>query len=714
MILRNASLDKKKSFFQLLTINRKWISLMVVFVAFAYFPLLTIFTTLHAREIATHYEYSSVLLHKYVLNSVSAWIGFRSYAFIISGVLGFIIALQGFHYLTDSKMMDFYGSLPYKKSRVFRNVYANGIFLYIVPWTICTVISLCIAAGLKMANQALILDVIYGVIVNALVFLFVYSVTVLACVITGRTIIAAAISLLMLMVEPVMELILDSFTTVFFKTYYYSGVELVLKGLNPLMRYFVSLNKVRWNTWDMTFKDVHGNMEFLLFPLFLCLLFSFLATVLALICYNKRREESAGSAFAFPLVRSIAKPVVTIAACLSVTMFVNTSFSNRVSLSTTAISIISIIAVGVMSSIILEIILDMNVRAGKQHLMQMGVAILVSIAIYGIFRMDLIGYDSYLPKANQIESFALFSENNSSLSDYYTNDESLTYDMDADYWSIKNYFEQHLYLTDVDDLIQVVKASQKYMNDNPETYASNGYEFTVIYRLTSGKTVYRTIVVDPDMDKTYLDNIMGQDDYHECAYKYFSNDDVKSSDSVQLTFSNGEVSISALGQDFYENFVSNYRKDVVKYNYSLATSEKVVGCVDVTLTRGSGTSMVTTTASYEIYPSYQNTIQFLEDSGLYDSEFISSKYIKSIQVSDYESGDYYETSNPDKIDEIAQYLESSHAEFYFGNVDDSGTLDITVTTELVDENGNSSVEDGTLLIDGTKISPSDFIELFNE
>ena len=230
--------------------------------------------------------------------------------------------------------------------------------------------------------------------------------------------------------------------------------------------------------------------------------------------------------------------------------------------------------------------------------------------------------------------------------------------MDADYWSIKNYFEQHLYLTDVDDLIQVVKASQKYMNDNPETYASNGYEFTVIYRLTSGKTVYRTIVIDPDMDKTYLDNIMGQDDYHECAYKYFSNDDVKSSDSVQLTFSNGEVSVSALGQDFYENFVSNYRKDVVKYNYSLATSEKVVGCVDVTLTRGSGTSMVTTTASYEIYPSYQNTIQFLEDSGLYDSEFISSKYIKSIQVSDYESGDYYETSNPDKIDKIAQYLES--------------------------------------------------------
>ena len=130
------------------------------------------------------------------------------------------------------------------------------------------------------------------------------------------------------------------------------------------MRYFVCLNKVRWNTQDMTFKDVHGNMEFLLFPLFLCLLFSFLAAVLALICYNKRRGECR-QCLCISACEKYCKAGSDNCGVLKCHYVCQYIFFQSCFTVTTAISIINIIAVGVMSSIILEIILDMNVRAGK-------------------------------------------------------------------------------------------------------------------------------------------------------------------------------------------------------------------------------------------------------------------------------------------------------------------------------------------------------------
>jgi protein-S-isoprenylcysteine O-methyltransferase Ste14 len=112
-------------------------------------------------------------------------------------------------------------------------------------------------------------------------------------------------------------------------------------------------------------------MDLLIFPLVLCLVFSVLATVLALICNQKRREEMAGSAFAFPIVRSIAKPILTVVASLVVTVIISSLYSNTLSVYTTIISVIGIIIAGIIVSVLLEIIMEMNVHAGRQHLWQM-------------------------------------------------------------------------------------------------------------------------------------------------------------------------------------------------------------------------------------------------------------------------------------------------------------------------------------------------------
>ncbi len=719
MIFRNALLDKKKSFFQLILQNRKWVVLMVSLISIVYFPLATVVNILRITERVSVYGLQTEYAQYKILNAVSAWIGFRSYAVVISAALGFIIALQGFRYLTDSRMMDFMGSLPYKKSRVFRNVYMNGIVIYIVPWMIGAFLSLIIAALFKAANQAMLLDVIYGIIVNFMIFMFVYSVTVLACEMTGRTIIAAAVSVLMLAIEPVLEMIFDFYTALYFKTYYYSSIDLVRNGVNPLMRYANALYSVRWNDWAMTFKDVHGNMDLLIFPLVLCLVFSVLATVLALVCNQKRREEMAGSAFAFPIVRSIAKPILTVVASLAVTVIISSLYSNTLSVYTTIISVIGIIIAGIIVSVLLEIIMEMNVHAGRQHLWQMGIAIVVSVAIYSVFRFDLMGYDSYIPEADEIESFAFFSEGNSSLSDYYVSSGDGVYDMNADYWSISNYYEEHMYLTDVEDLIPVVKQSQAYMNANPENYMQAGFDFTVIYRLKNGKTIYRTIVLDPDVDTALLDNIMGSDEYHESSYVFFSNDQIADANTVQLTFQNGFINRTEIGADLYEEFISNYRKDLVGYNYSLVTSEDVVGSMDVTLTLGNGSGVSTMTSSYEIYPSYTNTLGFLEEIGLYHENYISSEYIRSLSVSIYnETGyesDYYEITDDDRIDEIAPYLKSTYASLYYKMDQDADEyIEISVSADMTEEDGEKSYYDGVVELDLSKISYEDFLELVRE
>lgn len=424
----------------------------------------------------------------------------------------------------------------------------------------------------------------------------------------------------------------------------------------------------------------------------------------------------AGSAFAFPIVRSIAKPILTVVASLAVTVIISSLYSNTLSVYTTIISVIGIIIAGIMVSVLLEIIMEMNVHAGRQHLWQMGMAIVVSIAIYSVFRFDLMGYDSYIPEADEIESFAFFSEGNTSLSDYYVSSGDGVYDMNADYWTISNYYEEHMYLTDVEDLIPVVKQSQAYMNANPENYTQAGFDFTVIYRLKNGKTIYRTIVLDPDVDTALLDNIMGSDEYHESSYVFFSNDQIADANTVQLTFQNGFIDRTAIGADLYEEFISNYRKDLVGYNYSLVTSENVVGSVDVTLTLGNGSGVSTMTSSYEIYPTYTNTLGFLEEIGLYHENYISSEYIRSLSFSIYnETGyvsDYYEITDDDRIDEIAPYLKSTYASLYYKmDQDDSDYIEISVSADMTEEDGEKSYYDGVLELDLDKISYEDFLKL---
>jgi hypothetical protein len=80
----------------------------------------------------------------------------------------------------------------------------------------------------------------------------------------------------------------------------------------------------------------------------------------------------------------------------------------------------------------------------------------------------------------------------------------------------------------------------------------------------------------------------------------------------------------------------------------------------------------------------------------------------------YES-DYYEITDDDRIDEIAPYLKSTYASLYYKMDQDADEyIEISVSADMTEEDGEKSYYDGVVEPDLSKISYEDFLELVRE
>lgn len=73
--------------------------------------------------------------------------GYNSaFLIILIGILAFAVGISGFQFMHKKEKLDFYHGLALKRHQLFAISYLAGLFLFLIPYIVCTVLTILVGA----------------------------------------------------------------------------------------------------------------------------------------------------------------------------------------------------------------------------------------------------------------------------------------------------------------------------------------------------------------------------------------------------------------------------------------------------------------------------------------------------------------------------------------------------------------------------------------
>ena len=203
-------------------------------------------------------------------------------------------------------------------------------------------------------------------------------------------------------------------------------------------------------------------------------------SVLAWLLYQKRPSEAVGKALVYPITEPILKTyLMAVVSLLCGVLF--SEFGGSM------FFYFAVISFAILTHMTCEVILQHDFKAMGRKMSQCAVILVLILIVVGIFRFDLLHYDSYLPEPNQVMQVSL-----------EVSDADASGGVDAN-----SYYSQDAAVKQgVHDLLQVVIDQKQYMRSdffkNARTNTEYGDTTSVIvyYQLANGriqKRIYRGV-----------------------------------------------------------------------------------------------------------------------------------------------------------------------------------------------------------------------------
>lgn len=534
-------------------------------------------------------------------------LGFQESLFITVAISAVIIGHQGFAYLNDRRKVDMYHSVPVSKKRRFFVIYVNGIIIYLTAALFSLVIGTVVAAKQGAVTGSVLAVIGIAFVWNLIWFLVIYHTMILAVMLTGNNFVA----LCAFAVLSVYEYILYSCIS----TFKYNFFERVNDYYVPFGTKLSVLDDYTSHTYELKSMSKPQEMAQAALPyLGKWVILALVLFIAAYVCYNKRMSEAAGKAIAFRKIKPVIKILVVVEVSMIVGGIVRDAAYENDMLMLTGMIVGAVICCAVM-----EVIYEFDLKCILHHWISSCAAVLCVLAVFCIFKFDLLGYDSYVPDADQVES-VLFEPN----ADYgnYWNEE-------LEYVSRNSYLMEHMHITAVEDVLTLARKDQQ------ESYESmnDPRRVEVVYHLKSGRDVERTFWVDFDnpANEELLNHIIGSKEYREGMYQIVQDDAF--CDKVKtITYSNGCVS-NALPLEDAETLREAYLKDLEQMDFSLLRKNFACG----TITFGTPNYM---SIEYPVYDTYSNVISYLKERGVYYPVWLDAENIASIRVTNYHNEMY--------------------------------------------------------------------------
>lgn len=560
--------------------------------------------------------------------------------FVLIG-LAVIIGVQGFSYLYDRRKVDLYHSVPVDKNRRFVVVYVNGVIIYLTS-TLSSLLLGVIVAAIQVAVNSEVMAVIgLGFLWNLLFFMVAYHTVILAVMLTGNRFVTFCAAGMILCYESVAYMIIQNLKYSYFDTmseFYvtYKPKLSIIYDYDTNVRSFKHLEVIKVAKGLLPY---YGKWFILAIVLWAA----------AWWCYRKRPSEAAGKAIAFVKIEPFVKMAVAILLGVGLGMWVhNAAYGNEM------LTAASMAGGGLIVCAGMEVIYDFDIKSLFRHLVSSGITTLAIIFIFLVFKMDLFGYDDYIPSADEVDDIALNV-------DYY----GQFWDENFEYVDAAKFSEAHMHLQDVEPVLVLAgKSRQEDVKDMTDARYIN-----VLYRLKSGKRVGRRFWVDfdnPDNEEL-LNRIMGSRDFIGGTYQIMT--DQNSFEYVNaMTYSNGATNVALPAEDALK-LREAYVKDMEKFDFSLAINNRPCGRINIRFRLRNNWFGI----SLDVYDSFENTIAYLQSGEAY----------------------YPVELNPEDIEDIT--ITNFHNELY-ANVDYNGGIDPRVYSAVNAEAvwvADSAYEEGT-------------------
>ena len=583
--------------------------------------------------------------------------------------LAVLFALTGFGYIHSREKLDLYHSLPITRFRWFASGYVSGLLLFLVPYLICSGLTLAAGASMGILTPALTLRCAGAVVGGILAYLVIYSGCLLAVMLTGRTVIGLLASFVIIVLPFIMLTLFSSLQSAFFKSYYAADTPLPRKladYLSPLGTF-----------WELITQSSAGQWSFSL--LAAAVIMTALLTAASFLLYRIYPSEAAGNAIAFPFIAPVLKVIICIPASvftgLMIRMLMGLTDNNLVCL-------LSLLASVVVCAFI-EFIYTADLRLLLKNWRSSLISVIGVAVILCVFRFDLTGYDTYLPSKDRLEGISFYPE---SFSGYFSYP-------DADFP-----FEAELgYYVPDEDMELVYALAQSGIANLENGLTADQFTGLVSkipddslpvifrYRLSGGRTVLRQYTVDREKVSETLAQLMGNNEYRDELFPVF-HIDRDSVSAIELSDVYGQYEKLKLNKDQINMLLDAYEKDVMEVSADTLINESPIGELTVGLSSPGGIAEADvidpktaySSASHTIYvpmlylyPEYENTLKLLEEYGHPLRTEIDPADVESISLSlsreTLESGTY---------DDLLSAL-SSTAE----RTDYEDVSDITVTSE---------------------------------
>lgn len=556
---------------------------------------------------------------------------------LIMTVLSAIVCgIGGFAYLHSRSRIDMYHALPVRRGMLYAAKYTAGVLYYALPLLLHMLLCLGIGAARGAYTMHALKNAIGYMGTSLLIFLAVYSVCVVAVMLTGNLISAIAGAAILLTYSGLLMYLRDNL----YYHFYYTNMHKhnsEFPAFSPLHMLSGLLTQTDMQQEYQPYRYI-SHVDAL--PPFIIATVIF--TALGYFLYRVRPLEAAGKTVIFP----VTEPVIKTALCIPVALYSGLFFASSASKSSFLWFVFGVVCGFLLTALLLEIAFRMDIRCVFHHCGQLlfnGACIAMLVVI---FKIDALGYNTYIPSDAEIAdcsvSIAGLMDTTSCGRNGYVDltqfclDNMHISDNPSIMQLARKAAKEGLRYADVDyyDGIEDTPEYQKQMEE--ESYLRR---ISFSYHLKNGKSVYRQYYVDIRDEEALnlLCDIYNDTDYKVSAMPLFANGWSNSYNFVSCIGQFHDASIQ-LTDELQAKLLETYQSEFMSLTLEEIMSSYPVASLTFTgnLVTGRYNGYQISDYDYPVYPAFKRTIGLLREYG-FDCEAgdAGDMEIEALTVIDY-------------------------------------------------------------------------------
>lgn len=320
---------------------------------------------------------------------------------IIVIAMAVFLALHAFAWINQQNKVDMYKSVPVKSSMRFWYINLNSLIIFLISF----------GGNLMLANIAASIRGIWSRIffeasavsffMHLHLFLSSYFVVLIAQYLTGNVVLGFLGGTVLLGLEPLCCVLKEALMNVFFHTHIYRVIdESFGNGIISPVGAYVRMYKTISEKWLGFANEANfgGTWIFIILMLVQILIYGTAAYVL----YQKRPAQTSGKAVIFARLKPVIKFVIMVVGSLCLAAFM-AALNNKPAM---WYGFFGAVCGLLILQVILQTIMEGDFRESIKGRFSFAAAFVVTLVIYFVFALDITGYDTYLPKAERVESLA--------------------------------------------------------------------------------------------------------------------------------------------------------------------------------------------------------------------------------------------------------------------------------------------------------------------